>query len=247
MAFSSSAVSCWTVAGLLGSFMFRAGVYLLDFTIVIPAGQRSLFGSEPISFDGEFRDLRRISLGSDDAWLDHQAGWLSGHQTLFDALASSTDWQSGERQMYDRRVEVPRLVAVLPKHGPGHPILDEMRRALSDRYGEPFVRVSMGLYRDGRDSVAWHGDYVAREMDRSVMASVSIGAPRRLLVRAKAAGPEGGAAVPGGPSLALNLGWGDLLVMGGTVQRTHQHAVPKVSVAQPRIVVMFRPEWGNGY
>lgn len=47
----------------------------------------------------------------------------------------------------------------------------------------------------------------------------------------------------GGTSLGLQLGWGDLLVMGGSCQRTYQHAVPKVARADPRIAIMFRPVW----
>jgi alkylated DNA repair dioxygenase AlkB len=85
------------------------------------------------------------------------------------------------------------------------------------------------------DSVAWHGDYVAREMDRAIVATVSVGAPRRFLLRRKG----------GGKSIALSLGWGDLLVMGGTCQRTYQHAIPKVRRAEPRIAIMFRPDWAT--
>lgn len=41
----------------------------------------------------------------------------------------------------------------------------------------------------------------------------------------------------------MTLGWGDLMIMGGTCQRTWEHAVPKVSRANPRMAIMFRPEW----
>ena len=70
-------------------------------------------------------------------------------------------------------------------------------------------------------------------MDRALVATVSVGAPRRFLMR-----PHGG-----GRSVSLSLGWGDLLVMGGTCQRTWQHAIPKVKSALPRIAIMFRPSW----
>ena len=140
--------------------------------------------------------------------------------------------------MYDRTVDVPRLVAGLPEDGPGHPAIETMRAALSARYGTALPNVSLGYYRDGRDSVAWHGDYVAREMDEALVATVSLGQPRRFLLR-----PKGGG---GGPSIAFSLGWGDLLVMGGSSQRTWQHAVPKVAHADPRLSVMFRPTWYRG-
>jgi alkylated DNA repair dioxygenase AlkB len=132
-------------------------------------------------------------------------------------------------------VAVPRLIAGLPKDGPGHPALEEMRAALNARYGTAFPRTGMALYRDGNDSVAWHGDYVARELPvDALVATVSLGAPRRFLLR-----PAEG----GGPSIAYSLGWGDLIVMGGSCQRTWRHSVPKVRHAQPRMAIMFRPVW----
>ena len=135
--------------------------------------------------------------------------------------------------MYDRIVETPRLFALLPDDGPGHPVIETMRRALEHRYATAFDRVSLALYRDGNDSVAWHGDRVARRLPDALVATVSIGAPRRFLLR-----PFGG-----GRSMVRSLGWGDLVVMGGTIQRTYQHAVPKVARADPRIAIMFRPTW----
>ena len=78
----------------------------------------------------------------------------------------------------------------------------------------------------------FHGDRIGRERDDTIVAIVSFGAPRRFLLR-----PAGG-----GASRAFDLGWGDLLVMGGTCQRTWEHAVPKMASAAPRLSVQFRPE-----
>jgi alkylated DNA repair dioxygenase AlkB len=91
--------------------------------------------------------------------------------------------------------------------------------------------VSANLYRDGRDSVAWHGDRVARTIAEPLVAIVSLGHPRRFLLRPK----EGGAA-----RLALDPQHGDLVVMGGTSQRGWQHTIPKVASAGPRISVTLR-------
>jgi alkylated DNA repair dioxygenase AlkB len=194
--------------------------------------QPSLFGHEEPRCDESFRSLRRIDF-AEGAFIELASGWLQGHARLFDLLASETKWRSEERQMYERLVEVPRLYAMLPEDGPGHPAIEAMRQALNGRYRTSFERVSMALYRDGRDSVAWHGDYVARRMPEAVVATVSIGAPRRFLLR-----PHGG-----GRSFSCSVGWGDLLVMGGSCQRTYQHCVPKVARAEPRIAIMFRPIW----
>jgi alkylated DNA repair dioxygenase AlkB len=196
--------------------------------------QLGLFGHGAPSIDSSFAKISRRELPA-GAWLDYAAGWLQGHEAIFEALSRSMSWRQESREMYEKHVDVPRLYAVVPRDGSGHPMLETMRRTLSARYGEEFERVSLAYYRDGRDSVAWHGDYVARNLPEALVATVSVGAPRRFLMR-----PKGG-----GQSLSLSLGWGDLLVMGGTAQRTWQHAVPKVAHAEPRISIMFRPIWSE--
>jgi alkylated DNA repair dioxygenase AlkB len=201
---------------------------------VTRALQIPLFGHEEPSFDRGFTTLRRTNLGA-GAWFEHGSEWVSGQATLFEALRTSLRWRSERREMYERMVDVPRLYAVLPEDGREFPILEAMRRALSERYGEAFERVSAAYYRDGRDSVAWHGDTIARKLPEALVATVSLGGPRRFFLR-----PTGG-----GRSIALSLGLGDLLVMGGSSQRTFQHSVPKVKSAPPRISVMFRPVWND--
>ena len=195
-------------------------------------GQLSLFGSGAPEYDPAFRRAERVELGS-GAWVEYVPGWLGGDSTLYDVLVRTTAFREAEQQMYDRIVRAPRLIAVLPEDGPGHPLIEAMRLTLSARYGEDFRRVSLAWYRHGDDSVAWHGDRVARRMESALVATVSLGAPRRFLLR-----PYGG-----GKSTHYNLGWGDLFVMGGTCQRTFQHSVPKVVRAEPRIALMFRPIW----
>ena len=199
--------------------------------------QAALFGREAPSLDGRFDGIVRRELG-DGAWVEQLPEFVRGHDALFHELHASTRWRTVTEQMYERTVLVPRVVASLPEDGPGHPLIEEMRQSLSGRYGETFSRVSLALYRDGRDSVAWHGDRVARRMDTALVATVSLGAPRIFLMR-----PYGG-----GSSIKFTLGWGDLFVMGGTCQRTWQHSVPKVARAEARMAVMFRPVWeGSGY
>jgi alkylated DNA repair dioxygenase AlkB len=198
----------------------------------VPHDQLNLLGRDEPTFDPQFRKLRRIVL-ADGAWIEYVPGWLSGHATLFERLLASTAWVAREEPMYEKMVTVPRLTAGLPDDGPGDPLLETLRRALSSRYSTEFTRISLALYRDGRDSVAFHGDRVARNMPSALVATVSIGAARRMLLR-----PRGG-----GRSLAFQLGLGDLFVMGGSCQRTWQHGIPKVAHAEPRIAIMFRPSW----
>jgi alkylated DNA repair dioxygenase AlkB len=193
--------------------------------------QASLFGSGEPHLDTHLADLRRLAIGQ-GAWIDHRPGWLEGLDAVFEALRRTTRWHHQRRRMYERVVDVPRLVAELPDDGPGHPVLREAGAALSRHYGLALPRVSLAYYRDGRDSVAWHGDRLGRLVDDTVVAILSVGAPRRFLLRPAA----------GGASRAFDLGWGDLLVMGGSCQRTWQHAVPKAAGVGPRISVQFRPE-----
>jgi alkylated DNA repair dioxygenase AlkB len=198
------------------------------------SAQLSLLGDEDPKLDPGFSGMRRVWLDS-EAWVDHLPGWVAGHQRLFDALEKSLRWREEQRAMYGRIVGVPRLYAIVPDDGIGDPLLYDMRSLLSSRYDCIFERISVSLYRDGRDSVAWHGDRIARNMAEAMVATVSVGAPRRFLLRPKT----------GGKSLSMSLGHGDLLVMGGTCQRTWQHCVPKVREAAPRIAIMFRPRWAD--
>jgi alkylated DNA repair dioxygenase AlkB len=176
--------------------------------------------------------MRRVVL-DDTAWVDHLPGWVTGQEALFDELVRTTAWRQERRRMYDRLVDVPRLVAGFPADGPGHPILAHIRGLLDAHYATAFERVSAAYYRDGRDSVAWHGDTTARDLPEAVVATISLGEPRRFLLR-----PRGG-----GPTHGFGLGWGDLFVMGGACQRTWRHAIPKVARAGPRLAVVFRPIW----
>jgi alkylated DNA repair dioxygenase AlkB len=187
----------------------------------------------PIAFDPAFRSLSRREL-SDGAWVDYAPGWVSGHDALFDQLEQALPWRTERRRMYDRMVDTPRLLAGVPHDG----IVEDMRRALSERYGEELVRTTAALYRDGGDSVAFHGDTTARDMDQALVATVSLGQPRRFLLKP----------TEGGASIAYELGRGDLIVMGGTCQRTWRHGIPKVARATgPRIALMFRPSWSADY
>ncbi len=191
--------------------------------------QLTLAPPGPPSLDATFARAYRRDLGG-GAWIDLHPGWLVHATPLFDALHGSTGWKQHRREMYGRMVDVPRLVASLPGDGPGHPMVEVATMLLSGRYGICFDRVSMALYRDGDDSVAWHGDRLGHMRSNSRVAILSLGGPRRFQLR-----PVGG-----GASLLLTLQSGDLLVMGGTCQATWEHCVPKMAWAAPRISVMFR-------
>ncbi|HET6153692.1 MAG TPA: alpha-ketoglutarate-dependent dioxygenase AlkB [Marmoricola sp.] len=205
------------------------------------AFQPSLF-DQPECRLGSLDVLRRTTLSA-GAWVDVLPGWLDGADELFARLVTRIPWRAESREMYDRVVDVPRLVHT---YGVGAELPDvvlaEAREALSHHYaaelGEEFVTAGCCYYRDGSDSVAWHGDTGVKgqggrgRTHDTMVAILSLGSPRKLLLR-----PRGGTT-----EIGHALGHGDLIVMGGSCQRTWEHAVPKTSrPVGPRISVQFRP------
>ncbi|AKU16568.1 alpha-ketoglutarate-dependent dioxygenase AlkB [Luteipulveratus mongoliensis] len=185
--------------------------------------------------------VRRTPL-THGAWVDMRPGWLTGADELFTRLtlggSAGVEWRGERRWMYDREVDTPRLLRFYGEGEPWpDPVVEQARDQLSDYYRaelrEPFRTAGMCLYRDGRDSVAWHGDREGRGNTHDTMvAIISIGSPRTLALR-----PRGG-----GESVRLVIGHGDLLVMGGSCQRTWEHAIPKTSKpVGPRISIQLRP------
>ncbi len=190
--------------------------------------QPSLFTETP-GCDASLAGLARTDLGA-GAWIDYLPEWIKGHEAVLETLWTTTAWQAQRRMVYERMVDVPRLVATWPEDGPGHPLIPRVREALVAHYRRPLPRVSLAAYRDGRDSVAFHGDRLGRAKSDAIVAIVALGARRRFLLR-----PAGG-----GRSRAFDLGGGDLLVMGGTCQRTWQHGIPKSAHAGLRISIQLR-------
>ncbi|HQY95748.1 MAG TPA: alpha-ketoglutarate-dependent dioxygenase AlkB [Phycicoccus sp.] len=183
---------------------------------------------------GEGMTRRDLGMG---AWIDVRPAWLSGGEDLLFDLWRDVPWRAEKRQMYDSIVDVPRLTCFYDQDAPlPHPTLGAARRRLSEHYraelGEDFETLGLCLYRDGRDSVAWHGDRIGRSrMSDTMIAILSLGADRPLSLR-----PRGG-----GPSIKVAAGHGDLVVMGGSCQRTYDHAILKTSAAVgPRVSVQFR-------
>ena len=187
-----------------------------------------------------FEHAERRHLGN-GAWIDYRSGWLDD-DSLFNELHDDIPWRAERRQMYERVLDVPRLVsffdfANLVDEPSPHPRLKQIRRRLNDAYagelGEPFTTAGLCLYRDGNDSVAWHGDTIGRgSAEDTMVAIVSLGATRVFALR-----PRGG-----GKSLRLQHRHGDLLVMGGSCQRTWEHSIPKTTrPVGPRISLQFRP------
>jgi alkylated DNA repair dioxygenase AlkB len=200
--------------------------------------QASLLGLDEETAVGPLRSTVRRTHLTRGAWIDVRPGWMTGADELFARLAEGVPWRAERRRMYERVVDVPRLLKFYDEGEPlPDPVLDDALRELNLYYGaelgEPFRTAGLCLYRDGRDSVAWHGDTIGRGGSHDTMvAIISVGTPRPLLLR-----PRGG-----GHSIRHDLGHGDLIVMGGSCQRTWEHAVPKTArPTGPRVSIQFRP------
>jgi len=204
--------------------------------------QTSLFDAvddAPAAGLGELAGCVRRTPLTRGAWVDVRPGWLTGSEELFSRLVLDVPWRAERRVMWDNEVAVPRLLKFYGEQETlPDPLLTAAREALSayyrDELGEGFTTAGMCFYRDGRDSVAWHGDTVGRSSSADTMVAIlSLGEARRLSLR-----PRGG----GGTSLSFPVGHGDLLVMGGSCQRTWEHAVLKTArPVGPRISIQFRP------
>ncbi|NUR96791.1 MAG: alpha-ketoglutarate-dependent dioxygenase AlkB [Kribbellaceae bacterium] len=205
--------------------------------------QGSLLGGFEDPELGSLDRVTRVELGR-GAWVDVLPGWLRGADEVYGRLAREVPWQAERRQMYDRVVDVPRLLcfygedARLPL-----PILETAREQLSayygDELGEPFRTAGLCFYRDGKDSVAWHGDRIGRGNHEDTMVAIlSVGEARVLALRPR----PGFGDQSVGSTVRYPLGHGDLIVMGGSCQRTWEHAIPKAAGhVGPRISIQFRP------
>jgi|GEM_PF-178752 len=156
---------------------------------------------------------------------DEAAAW-------FAALRDGCAWQHQRRPMYDRVVDVPRLQAWYALDAPpdGLPLATMLARVQA-AFPAAYNSVGLNLYRDGRDSVAMHNDKLHMLVPGQPIALLSLGATRRMNIRAKA----------GGRALGIDLEPGSLLVMSHASQTTHEHGIPKTSQAMPpRMSVVFR-------
>lgn len=196
------------------------------------AWQPSLLdGGEP-RVDVSYEGLRRIELDT-RSWVDYCPGWLAGSDSVFEVLAREARWQQRTVTMWDKQVLEPRLTAgwsTEAAHVP--PLLGEICRLLTARYDVGFDSVWVNLYRDGQDSVAWHGDRSRLVMDQPMVATVSLGARRRFLLRKRGSSRIAHEVSPGA---------GDLVVMGGACQQEWEHTVPKTArPVGPRMAVTIR-------
>lgn len=201
--------------------------------------QPSLIDHGEPCVDPTFSALRRLEI-DDCSWVDHSPGWLAGADALFEDLLATGDWKQRERWMYEKKVPEPRLTAgwSTDASAPDVPaILPDLCSVLSDRYDVEFDSVWVNLYRDGQDSVAWHGDSNRKRLRDPLVATVTLGAQRKFQLRRR-----------GTTKIAhvLQPASGDLIVMGGACQHDWEHCVPKTAArVGPRMSVTIRHSTGT--
>ncbi|HKY17158.1 MAG TPA: alpha-ketoglutarate-dependent dioxygenase AlkB [Microthrixaceae bacterium] len=171
------------------------------------------------------------------SWVDTASGWLRGADSLYSELVDRLPWRQYQRPMWGRLVDEPRLTCGLPLDDGSLPaVLGEMSAELSAHYERTLDHGWANWYRDGDDAVAWHSDRIARDVAQPIVGIVSLGGPRRFMLR-----PKGG-----GSSRRFVVHTGDLLVMGGDTQHRWQHCVPRERHGAPRISLMYRPAADEG-
>ena len=189
-------------------------------------GQLALFDS------GE-----RLLVDDERGRITYEPGFIdvATAEAWFAELRRDVSWKSERRMMYEREVEVPRLLGhyrldPAPPSTP-HAILQAAPR-VSEHLGVPFNSVGLNLYRDGRDSVAPHNDHLNEIEEGYPIALLSLGATRRMTVRAKEKPPR---------VVHTDLEAGSLFVMDYATQIHYTHAIPKAPDAVgERISLAFR-------
>ena len=189
-------------------------------------GQLALFDStDRVLADG---DRGRITYSPRFVDPSTAAGW-------FAELRTGVNWRHEQRQMYDREVEVPRLIGYYrleSRTTTVPPPIVEAAQRVTTHLCVPFNSVGLNFYRDGRDSVAPHNDHLSELREGFPIALLSLGATRRMTIRSKAEPRQ---------SWHVNLEAGSLLVMDYATQRHYTHGVPKTSaVVGERISLAFR-------
>ena len=159
-------------------------------------------------------------------------------QTWFDALRDGADWTAMRRPMYDRVVDVPRLLAGYKVHEfPASLPLQAILNRVHALAPAPYTHAGLNLYRDGSDSVAMHGDKLHSLAEGHPITLLSLGAPRRMLIREVSGRRD---------TIAIDLMPGSVLRMSHAAQTTHEHGIPKTRRSiGARMSVVFRVRPGT--
>jgi len=187
------------------------------------AQQIGLFGTTP-----------RVFVDDDTGCIAYYPAVFSPHESdeLFRLFERTVPWSHETMWMYDRTVDVPRLIA---RFGPGETQPAELavvKERIESYLHTAFTSISLQYYRDGNDSVSWHNDHREEMIELPTVAVLSLGSTREMLVRSKARPRR---------TFSCDLEPGSLFVMRGRAQEHWEHHIPKVKrPIGPRISVALR-------
>jgi alkylated DNA repair dioxygenase AlkB len=181
--------------------------------------------------------VERLDL-DDASWVDVVRGLVPRGDEVHDSLVAAVEWHQGQVFRYERWIESPRLMAGYAAGS--QPAIDEVDTWLRQRYGVPFGAPALALYRNERDSVAFHRDRELRWLDDTVIAVLTFGTRRPWLMK-PLTGRRNDLDDDMTGVLDFSPASGDLLVMGGATQARWLHAVPKVQGrCRTRVSVQWR-------
>ncbi len=185
---------------------------------------------------------KALSSSPDIQFIPHFLDIEKAHLCLL-KLLEDVPWKQEKIRMFGEWKDMPRLTAWMGEKEavyqysglvnnplPWHPEVLALRDLVSKETGSTYNSVLLNYYRDGKDSMGWHSDDEKELGKTPVIASLSLGATRRMRFR-----PKGG-----GKNLAIDLSGGSLLVMKGLTQAEWQHALPKTVASGLRINLTFR-------
>lgn len=171
-------------------------------------------------------------------WVDSVHGFIQGADSLFDDLADTLPWSQGQRLMYGKFYDEPRLTSRLALDDDSVPDVVKAAVAyLEGYYDRQFEGLFCNFYRNGTDSVAWHRDNIGKVEVDPLVAIISLGGPRTFSMRSHR---DDQTNLRSEPTVRWRLESGDLLVMGGATQHHWEHAIHKESEAPPRISLTTR-------
>lgn len=165
---------------------------------------------------------------------------------LYQQLSQQLNWRQDSIRLFGRQVKIPRLQVFQGEPGiryrysgltleteVWHPAVERLRQQIEQISEQTFNSVLINYYRNGQDGMGWHSDDEPELGQNPTIASLTLGQPRRFLLRHRSEKPI--------PQQELLLGNGSLLIMSGQLQHYWQHSIPKSKrVLRGRINLTFR-------
>lgn len=163
---------------------------------------------------------------------------------FFEALMNGIAWKNDQSIMFGKRIVTKRKVAwyadeplaytyskITRQAIPWTCTLLELKSQVENICGETFNSCLLNLYHNGDEGMGWHSDDEPDLLENGAIASVSLGAERRFVLKHKKFGQK----------IESILEHGSLLIMKGETQKYWLHKIPPAkSIHTPRINLTFR-------